>query len=367
MEEDSTRIATFAGPALAARVHCLRLLDGPDAGRRFMIGPEGATIGRTPPADIVFPDPEVSRAHCRLAARGDDLVVTDLGSTNGAFVDGVRVQAPTSLPVGGVLRVGRQSLEHERRTENEIAAAEELDRDLAKAAAYIQALLPPPLAEGPIRADWAYQPSAKLGGDAFGYGALPDGRFAFYLMDVSGHGAGAAMHSVAVMNLLRQRALPNTDLADPGQVLATLNDMFQMEEHAGLFFTMWYGVFDPASRRLDFASAGQHPAYLKPTGGGELTPLRARGGLIGAIPGKRYVTESAVAPPGASLYLFSDGVFEIVTVDDLQWTLTDFLPLILGTTAGGAGECQRIFQAVTGVARPGGLDDDFSLVALTFV
>jgi serine phosphatase RsbU (regulator of sigma subunit) len=185
-------------------------------------------------------------------------------------------------------------------------------------------------------------------------------------MDVSGHGAGAAMHSVAVMNLLRQRAVPGADLADPGQVLAALNDMFQMEDHAGLYFTMWYGVFDPATRRLDFASAGHHAAYLKPAGGGDLVPLRARGGLIGALPGRRYTADSATAPPGASLYLFSDGVFEIVTVDGLQWTLTDFLPLISGAAAEGAGACQRIFEAVGGLARPGGLDDDFSLVKLTF-
>jgi hypothetical protein len=46
--------------------------------------------------------------------------------------------------------------------------------------------------------------------------------------------------------------------------------------------------------------------------------------------------------------------------------LQDFLPLILKPPVEGRSECQRLFEAVNGLARPGGLDDDFSLVVLTF-
>jgi serine phosphatase RsbU (regulator of sigma subunit) len=326
----------------------------------------GANIGRTPPAEIILADSEVSRAHCRLVLQGENLVVTDLNSTNGAFVDGFRVVGSAVLPVGGILQVGRQRLKHEWRTRREILQSEELDRDLEKANSYVQALLPPPLREGAIRADWFYQPSAKLGGDAFGYGALSDTRFVAYLIDVSGHGAGAAMHSVAVMNLLRQRALPNTNMSKPAQVLAALNAMFQMESHADMYFTMWYGVYDRISRRLDFASAGHHPGYLTPAGRGEAIAMRTRNGLIGANPETTYKADSVIVPAGASIYLFSDGVFEIVTIDGVQWRLQDFLPLILKPPVEGLTECQRLFGEVQSVARPGGLDDDFSLVVLTF-
>ena len=44
------------------------------------------------------------------------------------------------------------------------------------------------------------------------------------------------------MNVLRQRALPNTDFRDPAQVLHRLNAMFQMESHGGMYFSIWYGV-----------------------------------------------------------------------------------------------------------------------------
>jgi hypothetical protein len=369
LEEDQTRIATQArgrDEQLDERVHCLELTDGHGLVRRHLVGSTGAVIGRATPADIVLADTEVSRAHCRVALEGEALVVTDLNSTNGTFVDGTRLTGQVSLPVGSVLRVGRASLKHEWRTCLEVVQADQLDRDLAQASAYVQALLPPPLTGGPVRADWLYQPSTKLGGDAFGYGPLGDDLFVAYLIDVSGHGAGAAMHSVTVMNLLRQHALPGADLADPAQVLTTLNAMFQMEQHAEMYFTMWYGVFDRRSRRLAYASAGHHPAFLARPAGGELLPLRTKNGLVGAVPGKVFAADAAQVPAGASLFLFSDGVFEIVTKDGQEWGLNDFLPLIRKPAIAGLSTCQTIFRNVTEAARPGGFDDDFSLVVLTF-
>jgi hypothetical protein len=368
LEDDQTRIVTQASvrdERLDERVHCLELFDGHGLMHRHLVGAAGVVIGRAAPAHIIVPDSEVSRAHCRVVLEGETLVVQDLRSTNGTFVDGTRLDGKATLPVGGVLRVGGAQLKHEWRTSAEVLQADQLDRDLAHAAAYVLALLPPPIATAPIRADWRYQPSAKLGGDAFGYGQLTDDLFSAYLIDVSGHGAGAAMHSVTVMNLLRQHALPSTDMADPGQVLSSLNAMFQMEQHAEMYFTMWYGVFDRRSRRLSYASAGHHPAFLAPPNL-DLVPLRTRGGLIGAVPGRTYLADSVETPPGASLFLFSDGVFEIVTNGGQEWTLQDFLPLILRPPAEGLTTSQRIFRDVTRAARPGGFDDDFSLVVLTF-
>ena len=80
-------------------------------------------------------------------------------------------------------------------------------------------------------------------------------------MDVCGHGAGAAMHSVAVLNALRTRAL-GLDLHDPAAVLAALNNMFQMDQHGGMYFTMWFGVYNLPTRTIGIPPPGHHPAYL---------------------------------------------------------------------------------------------------------
>ena len=226
------------------RVHCLELSLGEDVEKRHVVSQLGIKIGRTAPAEIVLADSEISRSHCMVVLKDDDVLVSDLGSTNGTFIDGERVSGVTVLPVGSVLQVGNRTFKHEWRTRAELEQSDDFDRELHRAANYVKALLPAPSREGPIRAEWMYHPSTKLGGDAFGYGPLRDDLFVCYLVDVAGHGAGAAMHAVAIMNQLRQRSLPNTDMASPELVLSTLNELFQMDDHAALYFTIWYGVYD---------------------------------------------------------------------------------------------------------------------------
>jgi serine phosphatase RsbU (regulator of sigma subunit) len=348
------------------RLHCLELSIGEDVERRHVVSPLGLKIGRTAPADIILADSEVSRTHCMVALKDDELYVSDLNSTNGTFIDGIRVSGATTLPVGSVLQVGRRTLKHEWRTRAEIAHADDVDRDLQRAASYVKALLPPPSNEGPVRADWLYRPSTKLGGDAFGYGKLSGDLYVCYLVDVAGHGAGPAMHAVAIMNQLRQRSLPNTDMARPELVLSTLNELFQMDDHDGLYFTIWYGVYNTSTRRLDFASGGHHPAYLVPAEREAAIPLRTRNLIIGAMPAANFVGGSVMVPQGASFYLFSDGVYEIIDRDGREWSIEDFVELMLKPPVADLSEPERLYQAVCSQAQSSALDDDFSLVVVNF-
>ncbi len=369
VEEEATRIMVAPRESRMAadeRVHFLEVVEGLEPGRRFVVDPAGSTIGRKAPAEIALPDSEISRAHCRVSVRGEELWAVDLGSTNGTFLNGERVSQAVPVPAGAILQVGGQWLKYEWRTRQEWLQSDELDRDLAKATSYVNALLPEPLLAGAVRADWLYHPCAQLGGDAFGYGFLPDGKFAWYLMDVCGHGAGAAMHSISVMNLLRQRTLPEADKSRPAEVLGVLNDMYQMDSHDGMYFTIWYGVFDPAARTLEYASAGHHPAYLIDAERKEATPLRTPSRAAPRSSGWGYASQTVTVPPGASIHLFSDGVFEVVTIEGVQRTLGDFLPLLLEPPVEGKSECGRLFDEVTRIARPGGLDDDFTMVVTTF-
>lgn len=370
-DEEHTRVVTRTSSSdigAPERVHFIEGVAGPALGGRRLISEFGMTVGRAPPADLILSDSEVSRSHCRLMLEGERLLIADLGSTNGVFVNGGRITEPTPIPVGAVFRIGRSTFQHGCLTDGQLARADALDKDLEDAKAYVQALLPPPLREGPIRADWIFQPCVQLGGDAFGYGPLPGGKYFGYVLDVSGHGAAAALHSVAVMNVLRQGALTGgASLERPAEVLGALNTMFPMERHAEMYLSLWYGVWDPQTRILEYATAGHHPGFLMTERGLPLTPLRTRNGLIGVREaGALYRSDSVALPPGASLYIFSDGLFEIVTIDGVEWDLTSFLPLISEPQIVGASEASRLFRAVRSVARPGDVEDDVTIVVLTF-
>jgi len=84
---------------------------GPEAGRRVELDLEVA-IGRQD-GDLVVEDPEVSRRHAVLRRSGGSVVVEDLDSTNGTFVNGERIRSPITVGPGDQVRVGRTTLEIE--------------------------------------------------------------------------------------------------------------------------------------------------------------------------------------------------------------------------------------------------------------
>jgi sigma-B regulation protein RsbU (phosphoserine phosphatase) len=217
---------------------------------------------------------------------------------------------------------------------------------------------------GSVTADWRFIPSAELGGDAFGYHHLDDTRVAVYLLDVCGHGVGAALLSVSALNAIRSEALPQTDFHDPGAVLAALNKAFPMERQNDMFFTIWYGVYDTAKRALRWAGGGHPPAMLLAPGGGAPQLLESDGPLIGAVDGLEFSATEVVVPAGAHLLVYSDGAFEISRTDGSMWAFDDFVKTL---SAPPAAATNRMDALVTHVRQLSGRDDfndDFSMMEL---
>jgi len=71
---------------------------GPDKGKIFNLGAVSLVVGRRADCDIVLNDSSVSRRHARLEWRGGQYILTDLGSTNGTRVNGIRVVTKVLQP-----------------------------------------------------------------------------------------------------------------------------------------------------------------------------------------------------------------------------------------------------------------------------
>ena len=243
-----------------------------------------------------------------------------------------------------------------------------LAEDLASAARYVRSLLPPPGDLAGIRADWRFIPSADLGGDAFGYHRLDDDHVAISLLDVCGHGVGAALLSVSALNAVRGESLPNTDFRDPGAVLTALNRAFPMERHNDMFFTMWYGVYDRQRRSLRWAGGGHPPALLfQPGLAANLNPatLDSDNPLLGAIEGLDFSSREVEVPPESTLYLFSDGAFEITRPDGSMGTLDRFQELLASRPGGGETALDSVVEQIMALAGGVDLADDLSILAVT--
>jgi len=105
---------------MAGEIHCLEPEEGEVAEGPILVAASSLKIGRTVPADIVLSDKSVSREHCVVGLANDELLVTDLNSTNGTYIDDVRITRATILPVGSVLRLGQISLRHAIYTGEEV-------------------------------------------------------------------------------------------------------------------------------------------------------------------------------------------------------------------------------------------------------
>ena len=70
-----------------------------------------SVLGRSADADVLLDDPYASEFHMRLVAQENGLVLHDLGSTNGTYVNGRRVTAPATLRRGDNIQVGKTVME----------------------------------------------------------------------------------------------------------------------------------------------------------------------------------------------------------------------------------------------------------------
>jgi FHA domain-containing protein len=91
--------------------HNLLVTEGALAGTRLTLGESQITIGRAEDSTLVITDDYASARHARLVPRAGQWFVEDLGSTNGTYLDRTKVTAPTPVPLGVPIRIGRTSLE----------------------------------------------------------------------------------------------------------------------------------------------------------------------------------------------------------------------------------------------------------------
>ena len=244
-----------------------------------------------------------------------------------------------------------------------------LNQELKEAADYVRTLLPLPIKEGAIQADWRFIPSASLGGDAFGYHWLDEDHFAIYLIDVSGHGVGAALLSVSVINVLRSQSLPNTDFKKPDKVLESLNAAFPGEENNDMFFTIWYGVYKNSTRELIYASGGHPPAILLDinTKGGAITSLlRTPNYVIGGISEVNYKKTKCKITKSSTLYIFSDGVYELEKSDGSMWRFEEFTEFMSKANKDGQSRLDLLYHYAKQIGESSNFEDDFTILEVVF-
>jgi pSer/pThr/pTyr-binding forkhead associated (FHA) protein len=92
----------------------LVITQGQLAGTSIALREAAVTIGRANDSTLVLADDYASNRHARLVPRDGQWYVEDLGSTNGTYLDRTKVTAPTHVPIGMPIRIGKTVLELRR-------------------------------------------------------------------------------------------------------------------------------------------------------------------------------------------------------------------------------------------------------------
>jgi sigma-B regulation protein RsbU (phosphoserine phosphatase) len=243
----------------------------------------------------------------------------------------------------------------------EQARRELLNRELEIAREVQERLLPQ---RGPRIAGLEYaarcRPAASVGGDSYDFFETPDGQLALAIGDVSGKGIPAALLMASLQAALR--GLVSGGVRDLAELLRLLNRLVFDASPRNRFATLFFALYEPAARRLRFASAGHGEALLL-RAGGAVERLAARGIGLGLRREASYVHAEVLLAPGDLLVASTDGIAEARNGAGEEFgeaRLAEALPALAGLTPAEA--IDRLIALVDEFATGAPQHDDITLL-----
>ncbi|WP_051309538.1 PP2C family protein-serine/threonine phosphatase [Desulfogranum japonicum] len=253
-----------------------------------------------------------------------------------------------------------------------------LENDLRAAAEIQKSFLPHEAPESTtIDVAWQFQPCDAVGGDIVNIFRIDENHYAFYILDVSGHGVPAAMVTASVQQQLQPNigmilkkstdSAPHYEITSPAKVLANLDQNFPLERF-DRYFTISYFLLNIVSGQVLYSSAG-HPPPLLLQNSGELLPLKEGGTIIGMGGVLPFEEGKIQLEPGDILFLYTDGLPEYRNSEGEFFSDKRFQAVIREQTGATAKEAaEAVVKAVTsefGAGNPP--QDDITLLAVRYL
>lgn len=206
-----------------------------------------------------------------------------------------------------------------------------------------------------------------LGGDCYDFMTLPDDRLALVVGDASGKGLAAALMMASVQASLRTAALfTSNDLA---ALLKIVNIQAYASSLADRYATVFYGVFDLATRTLRYVNAGHNPPVVL-RNDGSVHWLEPSGAPVGMFPDSNYQESVVQLNPGDLVIAYTDGVIEATNPGREEWGVQGLLKATSARerqrSTGAEDLVEMIFNSMDDFSR-GCQTDDATLAVLRVV
>ncbi|SHO60624.1 sigma-B regulation protein RsbU (phosphoserine phosphatase) [Pseudoxanthobacter soli DSM 19599] len=209
-------------------------------------------------------------------------------------------------------------------------------------------------------------PAKEIGGDFYDFFLFGHGKLGVVVADVSGKGVPAAMFMAITRTLLKATTLFSER---PSDCVELLNDVIATENDQMMFVTLFFGVLDLQTGRLDYVNAGHNPPLVKSPGQPVRIVPRTGGMAVAVMGGQHYADASLILGEGDLLLLYTDGVTEAFDIDEVAFGDQRLADLVqdIGDGQGTTAITDDVFRAVREFERGATQADDITCVALRYL
>ena len=259
-----------------------------------------------------------------------------------------------------------------RNLHNVVATKASIENELKVASMIQMDMLPKLYPSFQVRKDlsiYGFQKSAKsVGGDLYDF-FIRDNKLFFCIGDVSGKGVPAALYMAVVLSLFRSLG----HLKDaPGEIMDSINRTISDGNTSNMFCTLFIGVLDLASGRLEYCNGGHNAPLIERAGDREdfhyaKIKVNLATGVMADYP---YQGDSTVLHPGDALLLYTDGVTE---AEDREKKLFGeealreaFTRSVRQSTNGAKGYVEGVYRTLVGYTSGAEQNDDITMLAIAY-
>jgi sigma-B regulation protein RsbU (phosphoserine phosphatase) len=203
-------------------------------------------------------------------------------------------------------------------------------------------------------------PCFEVGGDYYDFLDLPNGDLGIAIGDVSGKGVSAALIMSSLQAALRVAAPIESDIA---MLIPRLNALIHRSTFGRKYVTFFFGRYTPSTGELRYVNAGHNPPMLVVDG--RVRRLDSTARPIGLLPENRASEASVIIEPGATLFLYTDGLNEAANADDEELGMERLESLVREACALPADAiAPRVLGAITAFEGGAHPNDDKTIVVL---
>lgn len=207
-----------------------------------------------------------------------------------------------------------------------------------------------------------YDPCRNVGGDLYDFIPLDARRIGVVIGDVAGKGFAAALVMAWVTSQLRVAAHQEMRPAD---VVARINYSLNEARQDDVFVTLFYGVLDRLSMKLNFCNAGHMPPLVRRVQGDRLETIEDGTGLpVGLVPEAQFEEGQINLQKGDTVLLFSDGVTEAQNADGRMFGMDRLVQSVSEGSAKASDMVSDLLRELRGFVGQQPQSDDITIVAL---